>query len=200
MFFRFLAVFLTLSGIALGVFWWWSSTTVERAVSEASVPTSFLPTATTQPAQVSTSAAVLGVTATEPDFTSDKLYSLINAYRRDQKLGILRAHVSLEQSAAAKLSDMQERKYWRHTDPQGRNSWYLFEQMGYRYAAAGENLSFGSTTAWQVFSAWQASPEHNAELLNPAYEDMGLAVDCTHYSTPHQESCAVVLHLGRLLL
>lgn len=127
----------------------------------------------------------------------DKLYSLINGYRRENRLSALKAHRALEQSAASKLSDMQQNHYWTHKDAQGRESWYLFEQIGYHFEKAGENLSFGYTTEWKVFEEWQASPEHNAQMLDPEYEHMGLAADCSSYAQGSKKTCIVVLHLGK---
>lgn len=186
------AGFVILSLGTLGAFWLVGTANPAETLTTISPTPMLIPTPAEQP-------SVLGST-THSDFTSDKLYSLINAYRREKNLGLLRAHVSLEQTAALKLADMQQRKYWTHSDPQGRESWYLFEQVGYRYAQAGENLSFGYNTAWQVFTAWQESPEHNTELLNPTYEHMGVAIDCQNYQENNMKSCAVVLHLGRQLL
>lgn len=148
------------------------------------------------------STTVLGTTTITPveAFSLDKLYSLINAYRREKKLSILKAHPLLEKSAHNKLMDMFERQYWTHLDPQGRPSWYLFETAGYSYAHAGETISTGNTTPWQVFSAWKESATHEAELLDARYEHMGAAVDCETYKSGGVASCVVVLHLGKPLL
>ncbi len=141
---------------------------------------------------------VLGTATTSISY--DKLYSLINGYRREHKLSALRAHRVLEQSAALKISDMKQQNYWTHKDPQGRDSWYLLEQLGYHYEKAGENLSFGYTTEWRIFEEWTESPEHNAQLLTPDYEHMGMAADCSTYARGTEETCIVVLHLGKQLL
>ncbi len=143
---------------------------------------------------------VLGTSTTSQTFSLDKLYSLINAYRREKKVSILKAHPLLEKSAHDKLMDMFERQYWTHLDPQGRPSWYLLETAGYSYAHAGENISTGYTTPWQVFAAWKESPTHEAELLDARYEHMGAAVDCDTYKTGGVTSCVIVLHLGKPLL
>lgn len=152
-----------------------------------------IPTAATMP--------VLGSsTETIEPFSTDKLYSLINAYRRENKLSILKIHPLLEKSARDKLTDMLEQQYWTHEDPQGRPSWYLLETAGYHYERAGENISTSLNSPWQVFTAWRESPLHDKELIEPAYEHMGIAVDCTSYQTAGKNACVVVLHLGRQLL
>lgn len=153
------------------------------------------------PPEPSIAPAILGANKenTVP-FSLDKLYSLINGYRRENKLTTLSTHPLLERSAAGKLFDMKENKYWTHRDPQGREPWYLLEENGYHFEKAGENLSFGYTTEWRVFEEWLKSPEHKAQLDSTEYEHMGLAVDCSSYANGLQETCIVVLHLGRQLL
>ncbi len=157
------------------------------------------PTATLIP--IATTLPVLGSsTETIEPFSTDKLYSLINAYRRENKLSILKIHPLLEKSARDKLTDMLEEQYWTHEDPQGRPSWYLLETAGYHYERAGENISTSLNSPWQVFTAWRESQLHDKELIEPAYEHMGIAVDCTSYQTAGKNACVVVLHLGRQLL
>ncbi len=174
---------------------WLLSVPLRLAESPKSVSTSTpQPDATTPPQE----SRVLG--ARTKELNRDKLYSLINGYRREKDLPVLRIHPLLEQSSADKLYDMQQNNYWTHYDPQGREPWYLFVENGYHYELAGENLSFGYTTEWKVFSEWQKSPEHNAQLLEPRYEHMGIATDCTSYHIGESTTCIVVLHLGKQLL
>lgn len=130
---------------------------------------------------------------------SSILYSLINAHRKEQHLSSLRVNQALELSAKKKIEDMRANNYWRHENTQGVMDWSIFEQSGYHYSDAGENLSFANNSAWAVFNSWVNSPEHNAQMLKAEYEDMGLAIDCENYQEAGQKKCAVVLHLGRQL-
>lgn len=126
-----------------------------------------------------------------------KLYSLINAHRKDHDLSPLRVHPALEKSAAAKNADMVANQYWRHQDRELLESWYLVKQAGYNYQKVGENLAFAGQSEWQIFSDWVSSPTHNAQLLEPTYEDMGLAFDCQSYARTAGGGCLVTLHLGK---
>lgn len=132
------------------------------------------------------------------DFTFDteKLYRLISEYRKEQDIHKLFVNKTLEESAQRKLSDMIENQYFRHADINKNESWYLFNASGYDYTFAGENLSSGYNTPWQVFDAWRLSAVHNEQLLKPEYLDMGLAVNCKVYEIKNQPACIVVLHLG----
>lgn len=203
-----LAVFLCVGLLSVGAVWLMNvplearkkNTSEVVSKQESTTDSRVAKTSTPTPQATSTSAAVLGIETDASTFDRDKLYSLINGYRRTNKLSTLKAHTLLEQTAADKLYDMKLNNYWSHRDTQGREPWYLFEKNGYHYEKAGENLSFGYTTEWRVFEEWTKSPEHNAQLLQPNYEHMGLGVDCTSFKTGSETTCIVVLHLGKQLL
>lgn len=185
------------TGLIIGGLYLVANPIPTSTVSYTSVAIQPTPTLTPQP----TVTTILGVMATpQESFSLDKLYSLINANRRENHLSILKIHPLLEKSARDKLTDMSNRQYWTHQDPEGRPSWYLIETAGYHFEQAGENISTGHITPWQVFSGWKASPAHDKELSEPAYEHMGAAVDCSTYKTAGEASCVVVLHLGKQLL
>jgi len=133
---------------------------------------------------------------TPREIEADKLYGLINGYRREQGKTVLKAHQSLEISAKYKLSDMVAKKYWRHQNQDNQAPWQFFTKAGYTYARAGENLAFGTTSAWETLKKWQESPMHDAQLLEDDYRDMGLAIDCNSYDKYTDNTCIVVLHLG----
>ena len=136
-------------------------------------------------------------TPTPLELSADKLYSLINAYRKENNLSPLRANVALEKSAAAKNADMVENQYWRHQDVEGLESWYLVKQAGYNYQKVGENLAFAAQSEWQVFQDWVESQTHNAQLLDENYQDMGVAFDCQSYSKYAKGGCLITLHLAQ---
>lgn len=51
-------------------------------------------------------------------------------------------------------------------------------KTGYRFALFGENLyagPYGHVSAREVVGAWLASPPHRANLLSPAYRELGIA-------------------------
>lgn len=129
-------------------------------------------------------------------FDTQVLYNLINSYRKDNGLNKLFINRILEDSAKRKLKDMIDNNYFKHADENKYESWYLFSAAGYKYKFAGENLSSGHNTPWQVFSAWQRSAEHNEQMLKSEYLDMGLAVNCDIYEIRNKPACIVVLHLG----
>lgn len=133
---------------------------------------------------------------TQPIIQSQRLYGLINALRVEHELPELVPNPKLEASAALKLADMLEKHYYRHEDTAGQESWHLFKQVNYQYIAAGENLAFNLNTEWNILAWWQQSPKHEAQLLNPQFSDMGLAIDCQALAEYQDGGCITVLHLG----
>jgi uncharacterized protein YkwD len=130
-------------------------------------------------------------------FTAEKLYLLINAYRKEKNLTPLKPSPELETSSHLKIKDMIAKNYWQHADPNNVESWPFFKQAGYEYEVAGENLSFAINSAWGVFSSWVQSPTHNEQLVTSKYEEMGVSIDCTTYADLAEQPCIVVLHLGK---
>ncbi|MCG2685812.1 CAP domain-containing protein, partial [Candidatus Parcubacteria bacterium] len=54
--------------------------------------------------------------------------------------------------------------------------WYFIVGVGYDYLYAGENLAKDFSHSSGVVDAWMNSPTHRENLVNPRYEDIGLAV------------------------
>lgn len=175
----------------------------DNTVIEKNLPT--VPPSTATPAPTPSSVTPSVPRTTEPNTQTGAtavidrttLYSLINAHRKEHNFSELQVHAALEQSSSKKLQEMIAEKYWQHENRAGKTSWYLFEQSGYHYTDAGENLSFGNNSAWNVFNAWVNSPDHNAQMLTASYENMGAAADCGTYKEVGEINCVVVLHLGK---
>ncbi|WP_292022396.1 CAP domain-containing protein [Maritimibacter sp. UBA3975] len=50
---------------------------------------------------------------------------------------------------------------------------------GYQYRKVGENLAQGQQSEQQAMTSWQNSPGHNANLLDPDFEEFALGVSGT---------------------
>lgn len=109
-------------------------------------------------------------------YSANQVFSLTNSSRADSKVPLLRRSAVLDTAAAAKTKHMFEKGYFAHTAPDGTKPWAFLDQAGYAYVAAGENLAIDFTDAEAMHAAFLASPSHRANILNPRYEEMGLAV------------------------
>jgi len=110
------------------------------------------------------------------DITKTALFNFINGERKNLNLPVLKENSKLEEAAYLKAKDILEKDYFSHWSPEGTSPWYWFGVTGYNYQSAGENLAIGFLDSEEVYQAWMESPSHKANLLNPKYIDMGIAV------------------------
>ena len=117
-----------------------------------------------------------GVLGFASNIDVQKIVELTNKFRAEKGLHELKFNLQLSEAAQKKAADMFAKNYWAHYSPSGTTPWWFFEQVGYHYLYAGENLArdFGDSEA--VVKAWLASPSHRDNLLSPRYKDIGVAV------------------------
>lgn len=121
----------------------------------------------------SSSLHVLGFTSS---VTIDEVVTDTNAERASFGLKPLAYNEKLADAARRKAANMFSENYWAHNSPSGKSPWYWFQQAGYNYVYAGENLAkdFGNTS--RLMDAWMASPTHKENIVNPKYTEIGVAV------------------------
>lgn len=81
----------------------------------------------------------------------------------------------LQKAAQMKADDMVAKGYFAHRSPDGRSPWYWFEQAGYDFVYAGENLAVNFNESADVNNAWMNSPSHKANILNSHFTEIGIA-------------------------
>lgn len=118
----------------------------------------------------------LRVLAYATDITPVDLLNQTNQVRAAHGLPPLRLDARLNQSAALKAQNMFAEDYWNHVSPSCIQPWYWFNQAGYTYQYAGENLAKDFDTTAGVMDGWMNSPGHAANILNTHYTDVGFAV------------------------
>jgi uncharacterized protein YkwD len=110
---------------------------------------------------------------------------LINTERAEHGEDPLKADAQLEAAAASHGQEMISRDYFAHVSPSGltpveriRTTGYVPDsEVGY---VIGENLAWGTlslATPQAIVSAWVASPEHLANILEAKYSDTGIDVE-----------------------
>lgn len=108
--------------------------------------------------------------------TSQKVIELTNIDRQRAKLSLLETNDTLTRAAEMKAADMAAKGYFSHTSPEGTSPWHWFDQAGYAYRYAGENLAIRFTNAEEEQQAWMNSSSHRANILNAKYHEIGVAV------------------------
>jgi hypothetical protein len=110
------------------------------------------------------------------DLTKINLIEFTNTARQNFGFEPLRENTALNWAAYLKAKDMIENDYFAHYSPEGITPWHWLEASGYDYGSAGENLAIGFLESEQVHLAWMNSSSHQKNILNPYYEEIGIAV------------------------
>ncbi|HSW37527.1 MAG TPA: CAP domain-containing protein [Candidatus Saccharimonadales bacterium] len=126
--------------------------------------------------------------------SADTLVALTNQQRQEQGLAPLHIDPKLVSSAHAKASDMFANNYWSHNSPSGVEPWYFIQQSNYKYIRAGENLAKDFQSDEAVMEGWMNSPSHRKNILNPDYQDIGIAVE--EGQLLGAETTLIVAHYG----
>jgi len=110
------------------------------------------------------------------DVSKAVLVNLINNERTKYNAPPLTINPKLEEAAYLKGKDMIQNGYFAHYSPKGVSPWYWFDKVGYNYKYAGENLAIGFVDTVEVHNALFSSPSHRANILQPLYKEIGIAV------------------------
>ncbi|MDW8033672.1 MAG: CAP domain-containing protein [Nitrososphaerota archaeon] len=109
---------------------------------------------------------------------------LINQYRQQNGLQPLSISSALTTAAQLHSEDMARRNYFDHNTPEGKGFVDRIIEAGYtRFTCLGENIAAGFSTAGAVFEAWKNSPEHNDNMLNPCFKEIGIGLAYSASST-----------------
>lgn len=97
-----------------------------------------------------------------------------NKARADSNLPPLVRSSVLDDAATRKAHDMVQEGYFAHYSPAGISPWHWFDEVGYTYAYAGENLAVHFTDSKDVVEAWLKSPTHRANIEQATYQEIGI--------------------------
>lgn len=110
------------------------------------------------------------------DMSAENVIRELNEARIFAGLPPLVKNEKLSRAAEEKIQDMVTNDYFEHTSPGGIEPWYWLSRNGYAYTRAGENLAMNFKTATAQQSAWMKSPTHRKNILNPGFQEIGVAV------------------------
>lgn len=103
------------------------------------------------------------------------LVDLANADRAATETPTLRTSAKLERAAQLKANDMASKGYFAHNSPEGVTPWHWFNEVGYKFVYAGENLAINFNESSEVNTAWLNSPTHKANIMNDRFTEIGIA-------------------------
>jgi len=105
----------------------------------------------------------------------------LNKIRAEHHLAPLSLSPTLSLAAKMHSKDMLTKGYFAHESSNGSPFWKriraYYPESRYGYWSVGENLfwSTGLPSVETGMSAWMHSPEHRANILNPAWRQIGIA-------------------------
>lgn len=125
-----------------------------------------------------TSAATHGWRAT--------MLAQVNAVRAAAGVRPVRLCDALERSAQGYADLMADENYYGHVGPDGSAPWDRMRSQGYSWRTVGENIAAGQVDVGGVMEDWIASPDHYANLVNPAFRHVGFG-HAEHAGTQYGE-------------
>lgn len=107
---------------------------------------------------------------------------LLNQERASHGLPAFTENGLLAQAAGEHSADMVRRAYFEHTAPDGRTVQDRIRATGYAAggsASTGENIEWGlgsKATPAAIVDKWLHSPPHRADILRPAFTEIGIGI------------------------
>jgi uncharacterized protein YkwD len=88
----------------------------------------------------------------------------------------LTASRNLNEAAAGHARDMMRNQFFEHRGSDGSEPRDRVERTGYRHRLIGENIALGPESAEEVVAGWLASPGHCANIMEPRFQEIGVAL------------------------
>jgi uncharacterized protein YkwD len=118
--------------------------------------------------------------------TPDELliFQQMNAARLSLRLAPLRVNPLLQQAAQNHANNMAQLDRYGDSGTDGHilnghDFVWRVDQTGYRWSVLGENVAYNwgfPAPAQELFNQWWGSPEHQANMLSPLYQEVGIGV------------------------
>lgn len=124
---------------------------------------------------ISASAALAQSCATPSNAATllGQLRSQVNAQRSQAGLSSLSANAELARAAQTLACDNARRNQLSHTGADGSTLGSRLRAVGYRFAAANENVTLGHSSASGAVQAWMGSGVHRANILDSGTRQFG---------------------------
>lgn len=113
----------------------------------------------------------------DADRYAQQVVTLVNSERGQHGCGALSVNPQLTLAAQRQSDDMVARHFFSHTNPDGVGPGARISATGYHWSTWGENIAYGQQTPTDVMTAWMNSPGHRANILNCAFQEIGVGVN-----------------------
>lgn len=106
-----------------------------------------------------------------------EVLNLVNAERA--KVGVAPLRLSDDLQAASAIRAREIVGYFSHTRPDGSSCFTVIKNKG---RTCGENIAAGNASAYDTVAQWMNSDGHRANILNPAFRELGVGYAYDDYS------------------
>ncbi|MBT3153177.1 CAP domain-containing protein [Streptomyces sp. CHD11] len=160
-------------------------TTAPKPTTAAPRPTETAPEPTVAAPKPGTSALKPPTTAPAPTATASppaasgavaRVVELVNAERGKAGCSPVELNATLSEAARKHSEDMAASGTMSHTGSDGSDPGDRITRAGYAWSTYGENVAHGYSTPEQVMQGWMTSPGHKANILNCAFEEIGVGL------------------------
>jgi hypothetical protein len=114
-------------------------------------------------------------------FEQEKIVEMVNELRQEKQVPELTRNIKLYTSSQLRANDLAKEEYFNHISPQGKSLAYFIKQANYNYDVAGENLAMGYSDTKELFETWKQSPTHYSNLIDPEFDETGIAIQSGFY-------------------
>ena len=111
-----------------------------------------------------------------------EVFDLTNAERVKQGLKPFVWNDRLADVARAHSTDMANRNFFAHENPDGLSPFDRMRNAGISYRYAAENIGKGYNTPKDAVDGWMNSPGHRANILNENLTDLGVGFHEYHWT------------------
>ncbi len=101
--------------------------------------------------------------------------SMLNGVRSDNGAAAVTYDARLGAAAQGHANDMLANGFFSHTGSNGSSVGDRVTAQGYTWRTVGENIARGYQSEASVLDGWVNSPGHQANNVNPNFEDFALA-------------------------
>ncbi|AIS02218.1 CAP domain-containing protein [Streptomyces glaucescens] len=105
-----------------------------------------------------------------------RIVELVNAERGRAGCSPVKPNATLTKAAQAHSADMAAHRNMSHTGSDGSSPGDRITRAGYDWRTYGENVAYGYSTPEQVMAGWMSSPGHKANILNCAFQEIGVGL------------------------
>ena len=113
-----------------------------------------------------------------------ELVSLINSEREASGVPPLDICWEISRLASYKSEEMKQYRLFNHESIVYGNPAQALDFFSIPNTEVGANIAMGQETPQSVVTAWANSPEHLANLLNPAFTRAGVGLSWDEYGIP----------------